>query len=479
MWWLVTLLLAVALAMAGLRLSRARRDEDRVVEENRRLAQDRQRLFEFMQHMTEALGEGLSRAELQQRIVHASILSTGALSGCIFEQTPRNTMRGVAVEGLFPPHRPLREASGGRLGTRARFIEEVLKSEEFPLGEGVVGRVARTRRGELLADAAADPGMVKHDDPALAVRSVIVVPLVFRTQFFGVLAVANPVGEAPFGESDLALLQSLAKQAALALHNAAFLHLQLEKGQLDLELSLASGIQQMLLPREMPRLAGLDIDARYKPAQRVGGDLFDFVPLPDGRLGVIVADVSGKGIPASLLMAICRTHVRQIATRHTSAGRTLVELNRALGAEMHPGLFITMVYAIVDVPARRVTIARAGHELPLLLWRQPGGLARVEFVRSEGIGLGMVPDALFAAALEERTEPFGEGDLLVVYTDGVTEAPNEAGQEFSGARLADVVREQRAQPAKIINDRIEEAVERFSGDGTPRDDFTLVTVKRG
>ena len=478
MWWLLLIPLAVAFAWQAWRLARSRRAEDRLVEENRKLAQDRERLFEFMHHMTEALGEGLSREELQQRIVHASILCTGALSACLFEETSRRTMRGVAVEGLFPPHRPLREASGGRIGTRAKFIEEVLKSEEFPVGEGVVGRVARTRRGELLADAAADPRMVRHEDPALAVRSVIVVPLGFRERFFGVLAVANPAGDAPFTPADLALLQSLAEQAALALHNAEFLHLQLEKGQLDLELSLASGIQQMLLPREMPRLPGLDIDARYKPAQRVGGDLFDFVPLPDGRLGVIVADVSGKGIPASLLMAICRTHIRQIATRHTSPAQALIELNRALGAEMHPGLFITMIYAVIDGTAQRVTLARAGHELPLFVRRESGGIVRIDFVRSEGIGLGMVPDAVFAAAMEERTERLEEGDVLVVYTDGVTEAPNEAGKEFSGARLADVVRAHRAQSAATINDRIVAAVEGFSGEGLPRDDFTLVTVKR-
>src|SRR5204862_4191269 len=113
------------------------------------------------------------------------------------------------------------------------------------------------------------------DDPALAVRSVIVVPMIFRERFFGVLAVTNPAGEQLFNEADFTLMQSLAEQAALALHNAEFLNLQIEKKQLDLDLSIASGIQQMLLPREMARLDGLEIDARYAPAQRVGGDLYD------------------------------------------------------------------------------------------------------------------------------------------------------------------------------------------------------------
>ncbi len=479
MWWILLIGLLAGVVAMLVPVARARREADRVEQENQKLAQDRQRLFDFMHLMTEALGEGLSRQELHQRIVHASILCTGALSACIFELTARQTLRGVAIEGLFPPHRPLSERAGGRFGTRAKFIEQVLTTEEFPIGEGIVGRVARTRRAELLADAAADPRMVKHDDPALAVRSVIVVPLIFRERFFGVLAVTNPGGEQLFNEADFTLMQSLAEQAALALHNAEFLQLQVEKTQLDLDLSIASGIQQMLLPRQTPRIAGLSLDARYASAQRVGGDLYDFFPLSETRLGIVVADVSGKGIPASLLMAITRTNLRQIAPRHASPSQVLIELNAALAADIQSGLYVTMLYAIVDVAANQVTLARAGHELPLFVRRQPEtGLPRAEFVGSEGMALGMVPDEIFSAAIVDRTEHFGSGEALVLYTDGLTEAPNEEDKEFSGARLADVARAEHARSPREINDRILETVQRFTGEVPQRDDFTLVTVKR-
>ncbi len=224
LWYLVIGLAVLGLAAIGLALSRARAALDRAGEENQKLAHDRQRLFDFMALMAGAQGEGLSRQKLQQRIVHASILCTGALSGCLFERTERGTLRGVALEGLFPPHRPLSEAVRARLATRAKFIEEVLKGEEFPIHEGIVGRVAESRRGEWLADARSDPQLVKHDDPAVAVRSLIVVPLIFRDRFFGVLAVANPVGDQIFSAGDFALMQALAEQAALALHNAELLH---------------------------------------------------------------------------------------------------------------------------------------------------------------------------------------------------------------------------------------------------------------
>ena len=477
--WPVFLGILIGALAAFPLLRRARRDADRAEEENQKLAQDRQRLLDFIQLMTEALGEGLARPELHQRIVHASILCTGALSACLFERTERNTMRAAAVEGLFPPHRPLTDEVKSHVTTRAKFIEQVLRSEEFPVGEGIVGRVAETGRGELRADAASDPRIVKHEDLALAVRSVIAVPLVFRDRCFGVLALANPAGDQPFTASDFTLMQSLAEQAALALHNAEFLNLQVEKQQLDLDLSVARGIQQMLLPRQAAQLSGLDLDARYLPAQKIGGDLYDVFALSDTRLGVVVADVSGKGISAALLMAICRTNLRQIASRHSTPAAALVELNRVLGAEITGGLFVTMLYAIIDVGANEVVFARAGHELPLFL-RAAGtaGVGPADYVNSDGMAIGLVADEIFSAAIQDRREPFRPGDTLVLYTDGLTEAPNEEETEFSGARLADAVRSRPGRPAREINDGILEAVQRFTGDTVQRDDFTLVTVNR-
>jgi len=475
--------LLIGIVLGGLAMAvpwrRARRLAEEREERTQRFTQDRKRVLDFMHLMAEALGEGLTIQELRQRIVHASILCTGALSACIFQRTAANTMRGVAVEGLFPPHRPISDAVKAELTTRAKFIEEVLKSEEFPVGDGVVGRVAQLNRAELIADASSDPRIVKHDDPALAVRSIIAVPLTFRDRSFGVLAVTNPADDRGFTEVEFSLMQSLAEQAALALHNAEFLNLQIEKTQLDLDLSIASGIQQMLLPRRTAVLPGLDLDARYTPAQKVGGDLYDIIALPDNRLGIAVADVSGKGIPASLLMAITRTNLRQIAPRYDSPAAVLAELNRAIAADIRGNLYVTVVYAVIDVGRNTVALARAGHELPLFGRRDPGsGSFQTQFVGSEGMPVGMVPDELFSAVITEKTEPFGPGDVLVLYTDGVTESPNEDKKEFSGARLADAVRALHARSAREINDGIIEAIDRFTGEGPPQDDLTLVTVKR-
>src|ERR1700722_9112095 len=465
MLYLIITSLLLAAAGLGLALYRQRGTVDRLEEQRVRAAQDRQRALDFMHLMAEALGEGLSRQELHQRIVHASILCTGALSACIFERTNGNTMRGVAVEGLFPPHRPLPDHVKAKLTTRAKFIEQVLRSEEFPVAEGIAGRVAETGRGELIADATLDSRIVRHDDPNLVVRSVIAVPMRFRDRFFGVLAVANPVDNGLFTEMELSLMQSLAEQAALALHNAASPNLQIERSQLDLDLSIASGVQQMLLPSHSKMFPGLDLDARYAPAQRVGGDLFDIIVLSPTRLGVAVADVSGKGIAASLYMAVCRTNLRQIAHRHISPAQTLVELNRTMEADIHGDLYVTVLYAVIDIEAHIVTFARGGHELPLFARLEPQtGAYLTHLVRSEGMPLGLVPDELFASAIEDKVEPFHAGDTLVLFTDGVTEAPNDEEKEFSSARLADVVRALHSRPAREINDGILESIRRFSGE---------------
>jgi sigma-B regulation protein RsbU (phosphoserine phosphatase) len=459
--------------------AKARARADRLEAEKMLLAQEKQIVVDFMHHMVRALGEGVSRDELFQRIVHAAILCTGALSACIFEKRADNKMQGVAVEGLFPPHRPLPPQLKTKLTTRARFIEQVLKSELFDINEGVVGQVARTGQGELIADAAVDERIVKHDDPALEVKSVIAAPIAFQERIIGVLAVANPADGMPFTETDFSLVLSLAEQAGLAVHNLETMHLQIEKKQLDLDLALASGIQQMLLPDATPQLANLEVAAQYLPTQKVGGDLYDFYVLSPTRLGIAVADVSGKGIPASLLMAIGRTMLQQVAPRHESPAQVLREVNRVITGDVCRGMFITIIYAVIDTAQDVVTFARAGHELPLLSRRDPAnGQPVSEFVGSDGMAVGLVDADMFDQTIVDQTVAFGPDDVLVLYTDGVTEAANDEDKEFSGGRLADVVRSLRARSAAEINEGIVDQVRRFSGRDHHRDDLTLVTVKR-
>lgn len=456
----------------------ARKEVSRLDEEKQLVNQEKQLVLDFMHDLVEALGQGLSRADLFQRIVHAAIVSTGALSACIFERVGETTLKGVAVEGLFPPQKPLPESSKVKLTTRAKFIEQILKSETVEFGSGLIGHVAQTTEAVLIQDGPNDPRVFTHDDPALAIKSVIAAPIVFRDRLIGVLAVANPADGLAFNETDFSLVQSLADQAGLAIHNSDLLNLQIEKKKLDLDLSLASNIQQMLLPNEYPTLPGLEMDAVYIPAQKVGGDLYDFFPMSDNRLGLAIADVSGKGIPASLMMTICRCNLRHFSSIHDSPSKVLSELNRSMSPDMRQDMFITLIFAVVDPAKNEVVFARAGHELPLLAsHNRESGIAATEMIGSEGMAVGLVESELFDAVIEDKRVPFEPGNVFVFYTDGVTEAANEEGVEFSGGRLADVVKTLRNRSCRELNQGIIESVERFAGRDGIADDISLVTIK--
>lgn len=475
--FIFAILIGIAVVL-GLLYFRARHDIRSLLHQKQMIQQEKQMVVDFMHDMVEALGEGPSREELFQRIVHASVLSTGALSACVFELQENNSLRGIAVEGLFPPQKPLPESSKIKLTTRAKFIEQVLRSEEIALGEGIVGEVAEKRKGILVEVADNDQRIVQHDDRSLIIRSLIAAPILFRDRMIGVLAVVNPAHGLAFNETDFSLVQSLAEQAGLAIHNSDLLSVQLEKKKIDVDLSLASNIQQLLLPRDFPQIPNLDIDARYQPAQKVGGDLYDLFQIDDHRVGVAIADVSGKGIPASLLMTICRSNLRHFSRQSNDPAWVVSELNRSMTPEMRHDMFITMIYAIVDMQENCIHLSRCGHELPLLSHKDPDtGIVVCEGVQSEGMAVGMVTDDLFEAVIQKRTIPFVSGDIFVLFTDGVTEAVNRDDIEFSFGRLADTVKTLRNRSARELNLGIIESVDRFTGRATYHDDLTLVTLK--
>lgn len=454
----------------------SRREIVRLDEQRQMLAQEKLIVFDFVHNMVEAIGEGVTRQELFERVVHAAILSTGALSACIFERE-ENLIRGVAVEGLFPPHRPLPESSRVKITTRAKFIEQILKSEVFKVGEGLVGAVSKSGQGILIENALEDPRIIRHEDPSLEVRSVIVVPILFRERSIGVLAIVNPSDGGSFGETDFSLATSLAEQAGLAIHNLDLMASQIEKNKMDSDLGLAHEIQSMLLPKEFPEIMNLQMGSIYKPAQKVGGDLYDVFKIGEDRVGIAIADVSGKGIPASLLMAICQSNLRHFARHVDSPARVLSELNEVMLGEMRPEMFVTIIFAVIDTKSGQLVFARGGHELPIVIRSGENGQARTEFIESDGMALGLVPCEIFDQAVGDTTVPFGKGDILALYTDGVTEVANSEGTEFGNARLAEVVRTLRSRaPADLVNG-ILDRISLFAGEAGQTDDFTVVIAK--
>ncbi len=434
-------------------------------------------VLDFIKKLSEDIGEGPDNDKLYKRIVRATALSCGAVSACIYEKTPSGALRVRAVEGLFPPQRSVNFKRMKKGALRSEFIEEVLETQELEPNEGIIGSVATSRKGVLITDAHRDARVIKHKDEALKISSMIVVPMVYGDDLRGVLAVANPISGRFFSETDFSVASSLASYAALALRNSEMLNDIVEKNKLDFDLRLASSVQSYLLPDSLPAAPGLSSDVKYKPHQKIGGDFYDFFKLPDGSYGLVIADVSGKGVSAAIITAICQTKFSYIARANKSPAKTLKILNSEILGMMREDMFITMVYAVIEPDLSKIRLARAGHEAPLLYSARRG---KVEELKSSGAAVGMMESELFDPMLEEIETDFDEGDIFTLYTDGVTETLDSSGEEFSAARLAGVITRLKRSDAAGINDGVMRALERYSiVKGSFADDLTLLTVKRG
>jgi sigma-B regulation protein RsbU (phosphoserine phosphatase) len=253
------------------------------------------------------------------------------------------------------------------------------------------------------------------------------------------------------------------------------LHVQREKQRLDDELRIARDIQKSLLPTVPPQVTGLGVADLCEPAREVGGDYYDFFDLGSGRIGVLVADVSGKGTSAALYMAELKGLMLALSHAEPSPRRLLLDVNRCLAGHLDNRSFVTMIYAVIDLEAGTLTCARAGHT-PLIAVSN----GRSEVIVPGGMVLGLrIPGASerFDQMLEEHTQPIGPGDVVVLYTDGITEAMNERGDLFGDAALAEVVAHHHTLDAGGIRERVLREVRAFVGQAEPHDDMTLIVLK--
>ena len=451
-----------------------------LTEQKNQLAQEKEIAVEFMHNLAEAIGEGIDKKVLYQRIVHTAVISTGAMSASIYEKLPNGRLKGVAVEGLFPPQRVIKKSDHEEGTPRARFIEKVLNSEILEAGEGIVGQVAANGKAVFVPRASEDPRIVKHEDASLAVRSIIFSPLVHDDKTLGVLAVANPSSGLPFSETDFSMVNSLGEQAALAIKNSDAMNLRFEKRRMDADLQLAHDVQELFLTREFPKLKGLEIDARYVPSAQVGGDFYDFYKLSEHQFCFCVADVSGKGVPASLLMALCQTHLKHLVHKSSSPSEVLRLLNVELHPRIRQDMFITLFMAVIDLKSGKITYARAGHEPGILLKPKQSSNDNILIneLRGNGMALGMVEPSLFDDLITDEEINFSDGDVLCLFTDGVTEASNHEKEEFGIDRLKNEIVEHQELDPESLNQKIIQDLNKFSAQNPDRDDLTLLTIKK-
>nr|MBA2585377.1 SpoIIE family protein phosphatase [Chthoniobacterales bacterium] len=368
-----------------------------------------------------------------------------------------------------PPH-VLQQAA-----TTPIALESYLRLHTIAPGEGIVGRAWQNRTPALLTDLADAPELAKLRETTLGTASVMVTPLLYGKQNMGVLALGNGPMTPPFTQSDFVVFKSIAEQSAFALYNAIIYSEANEKKRLDHDLQIARDIQRILLPAEAPIINGFEISGINIPASQVSGDYIDYITVDAERLGVAIADVSGKGVPASLIMAICRSVLRSQATENASPADVLRKVNRQLYPDIKEDMFISMAYVILDHARDGVLLARAGHDAPLL-FRQSD--QTVTSVKPPGLVLGIDSGSVFdriTADFEVRLE---RDDCLILYTDGVTEALDTNGDEFGLERTTQSIRASAASGAAAIIARLIDDLRNFVGSHPQNDDITLIAIRK-
>ena len=350
--------------------------------------------------------------------------------------------------------------------------QQTLESPEFEFSRSIVERVAREGEPQLTSDAQDERWLSQRESViSLGLRSVLCVPLQVKGSQIGVIYVDNRLQAGLFMPPDLELLTTIATSAAGAIENARLYEIAVEKGRMERELQMARELQAGFIPRDTPRVPGWEIAARWYPARQVSGDYFDFLqPEPD-RLGVVIADVSDKGMPAALFMTLTRSLVRASLADSASPAAGIASANRLLCADASRGMFVTLFYLALDAATGELTYVNAGHNPPILY--RPGA-AEMEALTRTGMLLGIEP----AATYEEGTTRLAPGDLLLLYTDGVTEAVDPAGEMFGEERLRALIRRGGDRPADELLDRLTEAVRDFTVEAAPFDDIALVLLKR-
>ncbi len=343
--------------------------------------------------------------------------------------------------------------------------EESQNRLSLKVGEGLVGWVIEKGEGVYVPDTDADDRYVEARPET---RSELVVPIMADNVIIGAFNVESDTVDA-YSKDDVEFLTVFASQAAASIERARMYRETLVSRRLEEQLSIARMIQQSFLPDKDPPLKGFEVAGMNIPSQEVGGDYYDFINIVENQTGIAIADVSGKGMPASLIMAAFRASlIAEI--RNNYAIRTILQkVNRLLCESLDNGRFVTAVYGVLDSKNRIFTFSNAGHNPPLHV-RADG---TYEELVEGGLALGIIDGSVY----EERPIYIARGDLIAFYTDGVNEAVDSTGEQFGEWRIRDMLIENRHKSAEDIVRLIVDTVKEFSTDDVDPDDITVIVVR--
>ena len=347
---------------------------------------------------------------------------------------------------------------------------EEVKPFRLPIGKGISGWVAKTGKPVLIPDAYADdrfdPSFDKRS--GFVTRSMLCVPMIYNNKTIGVMTVINRLDQFSFTENDQILLTIFASQAALAIENAKLLLDVIEKERLQKELQVAAEIQNLLIPQKLPKIKNMDISATYLPCLEISGDFYNIIPLGNKRFAFVVADVSGKGIPAAMVVSNMQATLRAYLEQGDDLLNIVSKLNSCIIDQTTDDRYITFFIGIYDENDMTFEYINAGHNPPLHYTKTKN----IEKLRTGGIFIGFLP---FEYKLDRIQ--LNSGDILVLYTDGLVEAMNTKEEEFSEDSVINIIKKQSTSSSRIIQKSLIDGVKKHIGNKKLEDDFTLVVAK--
>jgi len=416
-------------------------------EENRRLRRAVEELS-ILNDLARAISASLNSDEIMGTIIRRSLRAVNAEQGVITLVDKRSS----------DPSKTL-----------VRAMVSSSQQEQFHLNQALLGWMHLNKKPLLIHDPRSDERFrgVRWDE---SIRTVLCVPLIVKGELTGVLTVYNKKAGVAFAEDDLRLLAILAAQSAQIMENARLNEHEKLFLKMQEEVRLAARIQSDLLPSEIPQIPGYQLSGKNIPAQEVGGDHFDFIPVDEHRMAICLGDVSGKGLPASLLMSNLQATLRSQTFVNASPKECVDRSNTLLFRSTSPEKFVTLFYCVLDSHQHTLTFTNAGHEFPFLISKK-GDIRRLQ---TGGLAVGMMESFPFA----EETVTLEPEDLLVIISDGVSEAMNPDREQFGDQRLSEIIAQQRNGTADQIIDQIIAGVRTHAGSAPQMDDITLVAVKR-
>lgn len=422
--------------------------------------------------------EPVKDAELRRRLRNLGRLIdvTGALAEKIDPDQVLSTITHEACQALGCDRASLYQFDIQRQELYTRIVTELEINEiRHGLDVGITGYVARSLSVANVPDPAADERWYGKVDRSTGyhTRNILAAPLVapHDGRLLGVLQLLNK-HEGAFDDFDEHLLVAYCQHAAIALDRAGLVDELRRREQMETSLNVARDIQRGFMPRQLPEIPGYEVASWWFPNEAVGGDYCDVLPLRDGRIGLVIADVSGHGLGPALIMASVRAGLRALVLEHTAAELLLGLLGRALSADLQDGRFITMVMAGLDPVSHGIEYANAGHAPALHYSAAERSFHTLE---STGMPLGVLDRPEYPQGPPLRMQP---GDLLVLCTDGIVEAVNHADEQFGLNRLQEIIAECATGSVENLTQRIAAEVENHYVGSSPADDLTVLALRR-